>query len=69
VDVQGICLYPAVDMQDWHTGQWMKFGLWDLVEEHGELRRVPHEPLLQEVRRSQRRLEAGRRRRSNVRVA
>ena len=26
VDVQGICLYPIVDMPDWHTGEWMSWG-------------------------------------------
>jgi len=58
VDLQGICLYPVVDMRDWHTGQWMEFGLWDVAPEGGVLRRVPYEPLLEELRRTQRRLGA-----------
>jgi len=58
VDVQGICLYPIVDMPDWHTGEWMKFGLWDVVPDGKVLRRVTYEPMLEEVRRSQRRLIA-----------
>jgi beta-glucosidase/6-phospho-beta-glucosidase/beta-galactosidase len=58
VDLQGICLYPIVDMKDWHSGRWMKFGLWDVAEEQGVMRRVAYEPLLEEVRRSQRRLAA-----------
>jgi beta-glucosidase/6-phospho-beta-glucosidase/beta-galactosidase len=58
VDVQGICLYPIVDMRDWHTQQWMKFGLWDVEEERGVLHRVAYRPLLDEVRRTQRRLRA-----------
>jgi hypothetical protein len=30
VDLHGICLFPAVDMTDWHTGEWLKLGLADV---------------------------------------
>jgi hypothetical protein len=33
MDLHGICLFPAVDMPDWHTGQWIHNGICDLVEE------------------------------------
>jgi beta-glucosidase/6-phospho-beta-glucosidase/beta-galactosidase len=30
VDLHGICLYPAVDMADWHTREWLHMGLADV---------------------------------------
>ncbi|MBI3969905.1 MAG: glycoside hydrolase [Chloroflexi bacterium] len=53
VPIAGICLYPIVDMPDWHSGEYMLFGLWDLVPDGRVLRRVTYEPLLQEVLRVQ----------------
>ena len=35
IDLHGVCLFPAVDMPDWHTGEWLHNGLCDLVEENG----------------------------------
>jgi hypothetical protein len=54
IDLHGICLFPAVDMPDWHTGEWLHNGLCDLVDEGGELRRVPCQPYIDELRRWQR---------------
>ncbi|HEY0100433.1 MAG TPA: family 1 glycosylhydrolase [Pyrinomonadaceae bacterium] len=56
MDLQGICLFPAVDMPDWHTGKWLNNGICDLLDEQGDLRRVPHDPYVQELRRWQREL-------------
>lgn len=56
MDLHGICLFPAVDMPDWHTGEWLHNGICDLEEEAGDLRRVPHEPYIEELRRWQREL-------------
>ncbi|HYP02785.1 MAG TPA: family 1 glycosylhydrolase [Pyrinomonadaceae bacterium] len=56
MDLQGICLFPAVDMPDWHTGKWLHNGICDLVEDGGDLRRVPHAPYVEELRRWQREL-------------
>ncbi len=53
IDLHGVCLYPAVDMPDWHTGEWLHMGICDVVEEDGQLRRVPYEPYVQELRRWQ----------------
>lgn len=53
IDLHGICLFPAVDMPDWHTGQWLHNGICDMVEEGERLRRVPHEPYVAELRRWQ----------------
>ncbi len=57
IDLHGICLFPAVDMQNWHDGQWLHNGICDLVEDAGDLRRVPYDPYVDELRRWQRRLK------------
>ena len=49
VDVQGICLFPLVDMREWKggvVGQQAHLGLWDVLETDAELTRVPNEPYL-----------------------
>jgi beta-glucosidase/6-phospho-beta-glucosidase/beta-galactosidase len=56
MDLHGICLFPAVDMTDWNTGEWLHNGLCDLVEADGELRREPHPPYVEELHRWQREL-------------
>jgi beta-glucosidase/6-phospho-beta-glucosidase/beta-galactosidase len=56
IDMHGICLFPAVDMPDWHTGEWLHNGICDLVDGDGELRRVPFGPYVDELRRWQREL-------------
>ncbi|HEV2762681.1 MAG TPA: hypothetical protein VGV38_06775 [Pyrinomonadaceae bacterium] len=56
IDLHGVCLFPAVDMPDWHTGKWLHNGICDLVDEGGELRRVPHAPYVEELRRWQKEL-------------
>ena len=53
VELHGICLFPAVDMPNWHTGEWLHNGICDLVEEDGRLRRVPYAPYVDELRRWQ----------------
>jgi beta-glucosidase/6-phospho-beta-glucosidase/beta-galactosidase len=53
MDLHGICLFPAVDMPDWHTGEWLHNGICDLVEEGNDLKRVPYEPYVAELRRWQ----------------
>ncbi len=56
MDLHGICLFPAVDMPDWHTGKWLHNGICDLVECEGALNRVPHQPYVDELRRWQKEL-------------
>ncbi len=56
IDLHGVCLFPAVDMPNWHTGEWLHNGLCDLVEENGRLRRVPFGPYIDELRRWQKEL-------------
>lgn len=52
IDLHGVCLFPAVDMPDWHKGGWLHNGLCDL--EGPELSRVPYAPYVNELRRWQR---------------
>jgi hypothetical protein len=56
VDLHGICLYPCVDVPDWFNGKWAKIGIFD-VEDGPELRRVPYQPYVDELRRWQRLLD------------
>jgi hypothetical protein len=56
VDLQGICLYPAVDITDWDTGAWAKIGIFD-VEDEQTCERIPCEPYIEELRRWQRILD------------
>jgi hypothetical protein len=56
MDLHEICLFPAVDMPDWHTGEWLHNGICDLVPEGELLKRQPHEPYITELRRWQKEL-------------
>ncbi len=56
MELHGVCLFPAVDMPNWHTGEWLHNGTCDLVEEDGDLKRVPFAPYVAELRRWQQRL-------------
>ena len=56
IDLHGICLFPAVDMPNWHTGEWLQMGLADLVANGTDLRRVPSGPYVDELRRWQKEL-------------
>ncbi|HEV2611357.1 MAG TPA: b-glycosidase [Noviherbaspirillum sp.] len=56
MDLHGVCLFPAVDMPDWHTGEWLHNGICDLVDSDGNLKRVPHQPYVEELRRWQKEL-------------
>ena len=56
IDLQGICLFPGVDMPDWHTGAWLQNGLCDLHEHGGSLRRTLNAPYVEELRHWQKEL-------------
>jgi hypothetical protein len=57
VELHGICLFPAVDMTDWHTGKWLNMGIADIEElPGGTLMRKPYLPYTQMLRRWQERL-------------
>ena len=65
VDLQGVCLYPIIDMPDWYSGEWIEYGMWDLVPEVGpdgeqRMKRRLYRPLREALLRAERRLdEAG----------
>lgn len=54
MDLHGICLFPAVDMQDWHNGEWLQNGICDLEPDGDRLCRVPNQEYVAELRRWQR---------------
>jgi beta-glucosidase/6-phospho-beta-glucosidase/beta-galactosidase len=57
VDLHGICLFPAVDMTDWHNGKWLHMGIADVEElPDGSLMRKPFVPYVEALHRWQRRL-------------
>lgn len=57
VDLHGVCLFPAVDMPDWGTGEWVKNGIADLeLLPSGALMRVPYVPYVEALHGWQRRL-------------
>ncbi|MEZ0327950.1 MAG: hypothetical protein ACAH95_18810 [Fimbriimonas sp.] len=51
IDLHGVCLFPTVDMPDWHKGNWLHNGFCDVVEP--DLERVPFQPYVDELRRWQ----------------
>jgi beta-glucosidase/6-phospho-beta-glucosidase/beta-galactosidase len=55
VPLQGLCLFPVIDRQDWNDpNHWHNSGLWDIVRRpDGTLHRVLNEEYGQEVLRSQ----------------
>jgi hypothetical protein len=57
VDLHGICLFPAVDMQDWHERQWLHNGIADVDPlPSGALMRIPNPDDVQAIHAWQRRL-------------
>jgi hypothetical protein len=57
VDLHGICLFPAVDMTDWHTGEWLHMGIADVEPlPSGALMRTPFLPYVEMLHRWQKRL-------------
>ena len=56
VDLQGVCLYPCVDIPDWNTGEWAKIGLFDIAD-CDSYERCPCDPYIEELRRWQKLLD------------
>ena len=52
IDLQGICLFPCIDMPDWNTGKLAEIGIYDLRDLEG-CERVPCDPYIEELRRWQ----------------
>jgi beta-glucosidase/6-phospho-beta-glucosidase/beta-galactosidase len=61
VDLQGICLYPVIDMREWvggNVGPWGHLGLWELEERGERLERVACQPYLAALAEAQAKMEA-----------
>ena len=57
VDLQGICLFPAVDMQDWHKPEWLHNGIADVeILPNGSMMRTPYPPYVDALKRWQEKL-------------
>ena len=52
VNLQGICLYPFVDIPEWESGAWSRLGVYDLADLE-TCRRVPRDDYLHEIKRWQ----------------
>jgi beta-glucosidase/6-phospho-beta-glucosidase/beta-galactosidase len=50
VDLQGVCLYPVVDIEDWNTGEWAKIGIYDVLD-RDRYERAACAPYVAELRR------------------
>ncbi|HEX8232165.1 MAG TPA: hypothetical protein VF559_02300 [Caulobacteraceae bacterium] len=53
LDLHGVCLFPAVDMPDWHNGKWVNNGIADIDDSTPEFRRLPVQAYVDELRRWQ----------------
>ncbi|MGH2353989.1 MAG: b-glycosidase [Chloroflexota bacterium] len=49
VDLQGVCLYPCVDIPDWQSGEWARIGIYDLQDTE-TCERVPCDAYIAELR-------------------
>jgi beta-glucosidase/6-phospho-beta-glucosidase/beta-galactosidase len=56
IDLQGVCLYPCVDIPDWQSGEWARIGIYDLKDRE-ECERVPCDSYIAELRRWQKLLD------------
>jgi beta-glucosidase/6-phospho-beta-glucosidase/beta-galactosidase len=56
IDLQGVCLYPCVDIPDWQTDEWAKIGIFD-IEDRETCERIPCDSYIEELRRWQRTLD------------
>lgn len=55
VPLRGVCLYPILGMPKWHSPeQWVRMGLWDILQDHPMLRREICAPMWEALREAQR---------------
>ena len=52
VDLQGVCLYPCVDIPDWNSGEMAQIGIYDLKDTEA-CERFPCDAYIEELRRWQ----------------
>jgi len=56
INLQGVCLYPSVDIPDWQTQKWAKIGIFD-IEDAATCERIPCDPYIEELRNWQKLLD------------
>jgi beta-glucosidase/6-phospho-beta-glucosidase/beta-galactosidase len=56
VDLQGVCLYPFIDMPDWQSQEWAKIGVFDITD-RDTCERIPCTSYIEELHRWQRLLD------------
>lgn len=56
IDLQGICLYPFIDLPDWWTQKWAKIGIYDVADKD-EFERFPCTAYIDELRHWQKTLD------------
>ena len=56
VNLQGVCLYPFVDVPDWWSQKWAKIGIYDIADNES-FERVPFDPYIRELRAWQKTLD------------
>jgi hypothetical protein len=49
VDIQGVCLFPAIGSPDWNSDRFMENGFYDIVKDGPTLNRKLYQPLVQEL--------------------
>jgi len=49
VDMQGIFFFPAVEMPDWNTGEWLHNGFCDVTTIGGKLQRFLYKPYAEQL--------------------
>jgi len=58
IPLWGACIYPIIDRPDWNDLiTWHNSGLWDVVNENGELKRVLYQPFANAFLQSQKKLK------------
>ena len=56
INLQGVCLYPSVDIPDWQTQKWAKIGIFD-IEDAATCERIPCHAYIEELRNWQKLLD------------
>ena len=56
INLQGVCLYPLVDVPDWWSQEWAKIGVFDVADKQS-FERLPYDPYVEELRRWQKLLD------------
>jgi beta-glucosidase/6-phospho-beta-glucosidase/beta-galactosidase len=56
IDLHGICLFPAVDMPEWHSGEWLHNGFCDFSNDGDRVKRALFQPYIDELRKWQKEL-------------